>query len=876
MNILNKLTIKSLKMNKRRTIVTIFGIILSTAMICAAGALVTSARQTEIESAKKEEGDYHSCFYGVLKENLKYIEENRNIESYYSMEGLGYSVLPESKNAYKPYLYLLAADDTVFQKASLELTEGRFPKDETEVVLTETIRTGAKVEYQLGDVLSLSISKRESDGYELDQMTPYLNQEAEEEKDLEEKGKEGAEEEIKSEQETLVEQYKKEVTIVGFIKRPNYSIEPYSAPGYSVITRQNEIAKKADIYISFHKPRNTVKYTENIEATLEKYQDVKQNYNHYLIRWLGAVSNDTQIFLYTIGTIVIGIIMVASIFVIRNSFAISITERMKQYGMLASIGATSKQIRKNVLFEGFLLGIAAIPFGVFSGIVAVFILISVVNNILKDVFEHPIICYVSVVPVIAAVFLSIVTIYFSAFSSARQAAKVAPLQAIRSNQDIKMKAKHIKSPKFIKKWFGIGGEIAYKNLKRNRKKYRATVISMVVSIVLFLSMYSFIEYSYRYSGSYYQRVSYNLMVSLTGNNLDFRKTYKQHQELGKLEGIEEYSIVRHNRSYHIKEHYLSDLGKEIAEKNFVYDSSEYGTMKQNGENTFSPSFVSVGEAEYKAYLKKLGLKDLGENGAVLIEVGYHRIGFDSNAKKVYGNFYNLKEGDTVVGESEDGDKISLQIKKVTQERPMGLEENRDDMGYFVVSDQWMDQTKYGNYNLMYLRAEDVDTLETKLEEVLKKGEYDYYIGNLEESRRQQNAQVLVIEIFLYGFITVITLIGVTNIFNTITGNVNLRRRELAMLRSVGMTQKEFRGMIRLESIFYGAKALFLGLPIGTILSFLIYKTFNDTMEMSFQIPWKIYLISIIFTMAIVGLTMYYSFSKIKNENIMETIRKETI
>ncbi len=299
-------------------------------------------------------------------------------------------------------------------------------------------------------------------------------------------------------------------------------------------------------------------------------------------------------------------------------------------------------------------------------------------------------------------------------------------------------------------------------------------------------------------------------------------------------------------------------------------------MKQNGENTFSPSFVSVGEAEYKAYLKKLGLKDLGENEAILIEIGYHRIGFDSDAKKVYGNFYNLKEGDTILGESEDGDKISLQIKKVTQERPMGLEDNRDDMGYFVVSDQWMDQTKYGNYNLMYLRAEDADTLETKLEEVLKKGEYDYYIGNLEESRRHQNAQVLVIEIFLYGFITVITLIGVTNIFNTITGNVNLRRRELAMLRSVGMTQKEFRGMIRLESIFYGAKALFLGLPIGTILSFLIYKTFNDTMEMSFQIPWKIYLISIIFTMAIVGLTMYYSFSKIKNENIMETIRKETI
>ena len=98
----------------------------------------------------------------------------------------------------------------------------------------------------------------------------------------------------------------------------------------------------------------------------------------------------------------------------------------------------------------------------------------------------------------------------------------------------------------------------------------------------------------------------------------------------------------------------------------------------------------------------------------------------------------------------------------------------------------------------------------------------YNIDNKEENVRIMNNLFTLIAIFLYGFIIVISLIGITNIFNTITTNMELRKQEFAMLKSIGMTSKEFKRMIRLESLFMGIKSLLFGILIGIILSYLIY------------------------------------------------------
>ena len=136
-----------------------------------------------------------------------------------------------------------------------------------------------------------------------------------------------------------------------------------------------------------------------------------------------------------------------------------------------------------------------------------------------------------------------------------------------------------------------------------------------------------------------------------------------------------------------------------------------------------------------------------------------------------------------------------------------------------------------------------------------------------------------ISIFLYGFIAVITLIGVTNIFNTITTNMNLRSKEFAMLKSIGMTKKEFNKMINLESIFYGIKSLIIGITLGLGLSYWIYTIVKDngaTERIKFIFPTYSIIISIVFIMVIVGIIMKYSLNKINKQNIIETIRNDNI
>ncbi len=170
--------------------------------------------------------------------------------------------------------------------------------------------------------------------------------------------------------------------------------------------------------------------------------------------------------MYVIAAIVIGIIVVSSIFVIRNSFAISITERIKTIWNAFFDRSNEKQIRKNVLFEGVILALIGIPLGMLLGIVANLILILVLNMLIKNIMAEVQFSYnISIISLVIGIIISSITIYFSCLSSARKAAKVTPIDAIRSSKDIKLKAK-VKSPKLIKKVFGIGGDIAYKNLKK--------------------------------------------------------------------------------------------------------------------------------------------------------------------------------------------------------------------------------------------------------------------------------------------------------------------------------------------------------------------------------------------------------------------------
>lgn len=860
MKVLNELSIKDLKLNKKRSIVIIIGIILSTALICGVAGLITSFQKTFVETAKNSQGNYHAILYNVPKDELKYIEENRGVKDYYLSEELGYSYLPNGKTSTgeeeKPLVNIISMNDKFLNNMAINVKDGRLPENDSELAISTRINEKFKTNYKVGDTITLNVN-------------------------------------------TTQKIYK----IVGIIERPTVAIEPYEVDWFTVITKMQTINKKANIAVLYTNPNDYVKNTESINQMVKadsgteandlnvvnglnktyKSYKYKVKINKELLAYEGAsLDDETLKTIYGLGAFIMGIVLVSSVFVIRNGFAISITERLKQYGMLSSIGATKKQIKKSVYFEGFILGLIGIPLGILSGIFAIYILVNVVNYILKDyVARETLLTYgISWPAIVVSIIVSVVTIWLSCRNSAKKASKITPIEAIRSSEDVKLKAKKIKCPKIITKIFKTGGEIAYKNLKRSKKKYRTTVISIIVSIVIFIAISSFIQYGFTMSSAYYTQRNYNYVVYAytTASPEDTEefakeqaKNLKMLTDISNLPDVGDVSINKSN-TFEIKmddkhKAELTEYGKDIKVRYLESNSDQ--------EQIDNINIISLSKNAYENYLKKMGGDyETYKDGAILID---NNINLDEKGKKIQGSIYTWKKGDTVTGKI-GGKEYNIKIVARTEERPKGVENLYNTNAYFIVSEDFINKTGYVSAAL-YSQTNDADKLDTEVEQYKNDDNLtnsNLNTFNMEKSVKAENAVVLVISIFLYGFIGVITLIGITNIFNTITTNMNLRKKEFAMLKSIGMTRKEFNRMIRLESVFYGVKSLIIGIPIGLVLSYGMYNVFRNSMEMEYVLPYKSIAVAVIFVAVVIGIIMRYSMNKINKQNIIETIRNDNI
>lgn len=528
--------------------------------------------------------------------------------------------------------------------------------------------------------------------------------------------------------------------------------------------------------------------------------------------------------------------------------------------MLASVGATSKQIKKNVLYEGLILGIIGIPVGILSGLVAIFILLKVISNILKDFSGIEFIYATSFLAIAISIVLASITIYLSARKSAKKASKISPIEAIRNTDDIKIKAKKLRSPKIIKRLFGVGGDISYKNLKRNRKKYRTTVISIIVSVSIFIAMSAFVQYAFDATSVYYKNYDYNLVINASESDIN------QLLEIAKNDTVKKYSITR--------QLVLDVSGKELTdhytnEKKSADES--IGVINPDNEKDCI-TIVAVGKEEYMRFLNKNGLKYEDVKDKVILNDSAKTY---IDSKKAYSMYriYDYKKGNHISANIDDK-SIDLEIVAIVDSVPMGLQNDYYSNGMFIVSDEFLDKYKAKDDMNASLYVD--FSAPSELEEIAKKSSGVKYVENIETMAKTQSAIWLVISIFLYGFIAVISLIGITNIFNTITTNMELRQKEFANLKSIGMTKKEFNRMIRLESVLYGGKALIIGIPIGIGLSYLLFKSFGIGYEMTYELPLKAIGISIIAVVVLIWVIMRFSLKKINKQNIIETIRKDNI
>lgn len=861
MNILKNIAYKNLQLNKKRNIVTVIGIILSVALITALSSLVVSFKESIINLEKHINGDFHYSFDGVQSNDLGIFENNRSIENFYKVGTLGYAKI-NTENEYKPYAYVITMDKNDFDSVGIELTDGELPKNNNEIIIPRHLRNNGKVDLKVGDTITLEVGSRMSEGYALGQNNPY-----------EETNNETIEN-------TVSVTYK----VVGIFERPSTALEPFSSPGYTFITTNASGVKNYTVFARYTKDglKNQYKVTAGILGVNEKvlkkniqefnYKEVNEkeqgkskfyfDINRYLIMLeTNAYGDSSMKALLVLSTIVTVIIIVTSVYCIKNSFNISITEKTKEYGILKSVGATTSQIKKSVYYEAFLLGCVGIPIGILSGVLASFILIHVVNFFIRSMFvgNEYLIFKISYLSILISIILSIITIFMSSKKGTKIASKTSPMVLIRGNNDILVNSKKLKTPKFINKLFGIGGVVSYKNIKRNKKKYRTTIVSIVLSVSVYIALSYFVNTAFDVVKMAKGDYTYNLVY--TSYTKDYNLNYNNVLNFSKHDTVKKYSVVRTSII----------TGNFKASKDFkkynAYMSEEKPILN-------SVTFISVGKEEYLRYISKLGLnynsvKDKG----ILID---NNIGYDTKKKlEVSYNMTDNKKGDIINFTSMKEDKtFDMELASVTNIRPFGYENNYGSL-VMVVSDEYMERLDKLESVSLYVESTDPDKLQSDIDKMCKDTE-GCYVNNVDASVKQMKSIYTVIAIFLYGFIIVISLIGITNIFNTITTNMTLRKREFATLKSIGMTSNEFNRMIFLESFFYIFKSLLIGIPIGVLLSYLIFKGFTNQVLFSYKVPFKGIIVSIAIVCLLIVWLNNYSSKKANKGNVIETIRNENI
>ena len=849
MSILNRLTIKNLRLNKKRTIVTIIGIILSTALMVGIGLLFSSFQDLMIRDTIGYSGKYEAKYNDVDLDKLNNIKDKDF--TYFYEKPIGFSKI-ESSNEYKPYMYITSVNKEYFNE--LKLVDGSFPKNENEVVISNHVITNGGLNYKVGDIVTLKYGTRNIEGEETLANSEYVP---------------GEEIDITG-----------EVTlkIVGIVERSNF--ESYSASGYTAFTLDvNSDKGNVNLYVMFDKNKKIIKQSEELAKELSYDYDI--NYNSTLLALYGeSTYGNVMTTMVSMMMIMLALVSIGCIIVIYNSFAISVMERKKEFGLLSSIGATKKQLAHTVFFEAVVVGVIGIIFGILGAYIGIGCVVLVINNLISDMLDYKLYLVTNPLFIIIPVIFMIVVIGVSAFIPSRKASKVSPIEAIRQNDDIKINKKKIKTSKFVNKLFGIEGEIALKNIKRNKKKYRVTIVSLFISIVLFISFSSYMNYTLNTASSVMGEVPYDYQISYFGDDPNNDK-----EALDKINEIVKSSDVKEYVSYSVSN--LSIIGNYTYSDEYLdFYKNAYGDDGIKALNDLKYQYISIyilDDNSYNKYKKLIGI----DNDSVILLNKFKGVSYGNNKRVNYNipvinngninikicNFDNDEDVDTTKYCNKNIDNIFVTNKS------FDLIEEFSYMNDFklIVNKKLYDSisdssTHYTQFNIISDNTNNIDKLTKDLD---KYSNVNY--TNIKETMKQANNLILVVKILMYGFISLVTLIGVTSVFNTISTSMALRKREFAVLRSVGLTNRGFNKILFFESLFFGMKSLIFAIPVSIGITVLIHYALADMVSIStIIIPWKYIIISIVSVFVIVLLTMMYSTSKIKKHNIIEQIREENI
>ncbi|MDU2197838.1 MAG: FtsX-like permease family protein, partial [Peptostreptococcaceae bacterium] len=667
MNLYTSLTLRYLKENKKRTIVTIIGIILSTALICGIGNIYESFMDYQIRKTIENDGDFHATFYDIKKDDLDYITKSAGLTKSGLSNNLGYAKISSDK---ENLMQVKAYDKTTFDGYQIKLKEGKLPTNNKEIVLSENIVS--KIDKKIGDTITLDIGKRvDENGEEISGW--------------------------QSENETLKDTKSESFKIVGIINKPGFEYEGGILTGITYLDINNQPANDSfNVSIAVKKPKEVYTIASQISKNLGLKSGTKEegneesaeenssmhyssdtdefyeslSFNEHLLRLQGASAyaniNDSMT---SIIALVTTLVIVCTIATVYNSFSISISERKKQFGILNSIGATKSQVMKLVFIEGILVSIVAIPIGLISGTIAIDLVFKVIQAFFKTSFIADMnlrVVYNPAIMILSTVIV-LITILISALLPAISAAKTSPLEAIKNSGNYKLGK--IKDSKLVRLLFKTEGVLAYKNLRRNKKKFRTTLFSLIISIVIFISFSGFMTLFLKANTVHMGQINHDIYMYKNGSSEDIKII----DELKNINGIKNIAI---NNDYgiglNVKENDINTTYKDLIDN--------YYTKEKVG-NEYSYDFISsLVKMPGDTAINNLKLKDVSfdketaikENGVILVRESY----YEEKGKKGEVVLTNYKVGDTIdayiTNYDQDTDKeikenIKLKVMAITDD-----------------------------------------------------------------------------------------------------------------------------------------------------------------------------------------------------------------
>lgn len=856
MKIINKLTWRHLWVNRRRTVITLFGIIISVAMVTAVFTSVGSLMRSLSDITAAYDGAWHAQYMNLQDKDVQTLSKQKNVKTIGLLADIGQMDCNTKEDSGRNETSIIAGNQNLFAINKMKPAAGRLPNNTRELMVTKSYLQRNKLNWKVGDTVTV-------------QTTSYPT---------------GAQEATGGE--PIVEN--RTFTVCGILEVQNQltgmnsafcGMDDTVAGGYTAQVQFSNLGSNT--------PKDIKAAAKAVygKAVNSDWSDLYTIHTEYLMYNGVQMSTGVTRALYGFVAIILLIIILASVFMIYDSFAVSYQQRARYLGMLASVGATRVQKRGSVYFEGFILGCIGIPIGILCGIGG----IAVTLRALSDSFMKTVMvatgdsirlhAVVDWKIIVFSALVSALTIFISAWIPAHRASKITPIEALRQTNTVKVKkAKKLKTSRLRQKLFGFEDVLAVKNYKRNAKRSRTVVFALAVSVILFLSTANFTGMLTNALDNEYDGIQFDVYESVNSSDgpLSVDLVEKLNKEVSRMPGIESMRICADN------EMMVDGLDKQLTAE----------AKKANMDR--SVYVLGVDNDTFAALAKEAGIDpSVCQDDKIPTGILINRVQVATKEKQslvlnpLQGSLAGQTLTGSMVGYNSEGNEL---YAKYTAKVAAQMNKEASNLGsfmrptlvvpmhsYLVHFPSVLAEDNIVSYARYYITAQDHDRVYTEVSDLLSDTKGISHTGyDAAAQAETMRALRIVVMTFGYGFITLITLISVMNIINTISSGMEERRREFAMIKSVGMTPRSFKKSIYLENIRYGVMALVWGLPVSFGLDFLMYKILGSSFDYGYTFRWYYYLAAALAVFAVIAIALLYAVDKIKKDNIIETLKRDDI